>query len=175
MNVMIWTAPVPAPPPEGPLAHADREILEGYLAWERHSLLNICAGLTAEQLALRPVPPSNLSLQGVVRHLTKVERTWFRIRVAGQDLSSPYDPDLGPDADFEDVAATRAEADLARYVEECRLAAAAVAERPLEATFVLRDEEYSLRFVYVHMIAEYARHNGHADLLRQAIDGVTGR
>jgi uncharacterized damage-inducible protein DinB len=172
---MTWTAPTPPELPEAPLAHADRGILEAYLDWERHSLLNICAGLTAEQLALRPIPPSNLSLQGLLRHLAKVERTWFRTRVAGEDIPSPYDPDLGKDADFEDIDPGRAEADLERYLQECRLAVAAVADRPIETTFVLQDEEYSLRFVYVHMIAEYARHNGHADLLRQLIDGATGR
>lgn len=171
---MPWTAPSPADLADGPLVGEDRPILEGFLAWERSTLLTICAGLTAEQLVERPIPPSTLSLLGLVRHLTKVERTWFRTRVAGEDIGSPYDAAKGKDADFEDIDPARAPKDFARYVEECRLADAAVADLPFDHTFELRDETYSLRLVYVHMIAEYSRHNGHADLLREQIDGTTG-
>ena len=80
---MTWTAPSPPACADGPLSGDDRPILEGFLAWQRSTLLNICAGLTAEQLAERPVPPSSLSLLGLVRHMAKVERIWFRQRAAG--------------------------------------------------------------------------------------------
>ena len=170
----MWTAPTPTPV-DGPLTGPDRPILEGYLAWERTTLLNICAGLTAEQLAARPLPSSNLSLLGLIRHVAKVERTWFRQRAAGEAVESMYDPERGKDADFDDTDPAQAEADFARLHEEWRRADEAVANMDFDDTFDLGGEAFSLRMVYVHMINEYARHNGHADLLRESIDGVTGR
>ena len=170
-----WIAPAPAPV-DGPTVGPDRPMLEGYLRWQRFVLLNVCAGLTAEQLAERPLPSTNLSLLGLVRHLTKVERTWLRIRVAGQDVPPFYDPALGKDHDFEATDAALAADDFAAYLAECAAADAAARDRSFEDTWTARDGEVmSLRMVYVHLIGEYARHNGHADLLRQAIDGVTGR
>jgi len=170
---MTWTAPSPTPV-DGPLVGDDRPILEGFLAWQRSTLLNICAGLTGEQLAKRAVPPSNLSLLGLVRHMAKVERTWFRQRVAGEPVGSMYDQGMGKDADFDDLDPALAQDDFARFTDECRLADAAVAGIAFDDTFTLDDEILSLRFVYVHMIGEYARHNGHADLLRELLDGTTG-
>jgi hypothetical protein len=172
---MTWTAPTPPEPTEGPLVGADRPILEAYLDAERHSLLNICAGLTGEQLAARPVPPSNLSLLGLVRHMAKVERVWFRERAAGEQLEPMFDPALGRDADFEDIDPTRAAADFGRYAAQLARAREIGSGLAFEHTFERRGQMFSLRFVYVHMIAEYARHNGHADLLREVIDGTTGR
>lgn len=149
-------------------------MLTGFLNWFRSTLLQKCAGLTGEQLAERTVPPSNLALLGLVRHMAKVERTWFRQRFAGQELESLYDPAKGKDADFEDLDPARAAEDYARLVEECRLADEIVAGASLDDTFTHDDEVYSLRFVHVHMISEYARHIGHADLVRERLDGVTG-
>lgn len=170
---MTWTAPTPPEEVDGPLIGADRPILEGYLAWQRRSFLNICAGLTADQLAARAIPSSNLSLLGLIRHLTKVERVWFRIRVAGEDIASVFP--LGTDVDFDDLDPAEAEVWLGRLVEEMRRADAAVAGVDFETQLEVREMTLSLRSVYVHMITEYARHNGHADLIREAIDGVTGR
>jgi uncharacterized damage-inducible protein DinB len=167
-----WTAPTPAEV-DGPLLGADRPILEGYLAWQRRSFLNICAGLTAEQLATRAIPSSNLSLLGIVRHLAKVERIWFRIRVAGQDVP-PVFP-LGSDVDFDEIDAAEAPDWVARLAEEMRLSDEAIAGVDFETTIEAREVTMSLRSVLVHVITEYARHNGHADLIREAIDGVTGR
>jgi len=172
---MTWIAPSPPAADDGPTAGDDRPILEGYLAWQRSTLLNICAGLTSEQLADRPVLTSNLSLLGLVRHLAKVERIWFRQRAAGQPVPPLYDPALGKDADFNDLDPALAEGDFAKFEEECRLADAAVAGMAFDDTFALDGEPFSLRMVYIHMIAEYSRHNGHADLLREALDGTTGR
>jgi uncharacterized damage-inducible protein DinB len=170
---MTWTAP-DVIRPSAALAADERTTLDGYLAYYRGSLLHKCAGLSGEQLAERAVPPSNLSLLGLLRHMAKVERIWFRRRFAGQPVDSPYDPALGKDADFEDLRPARAEEDYARFVEECRLADAAAASASLDDTFTHLDSLYSLRMIYVHMIAEYARHVGHADLLRERVDGVTG-
>ena len=167
-------APTPRPV-DGPLTGPDRPMLEGFLRWERVTLMNICAGLGADQLATRPLPSSHLSLLGLVRHLTKVERTWFRLRAAGQDVEPVFDPSLGKDHDFDDVRAADALPALHRLQEEWALADAAVAAMDFDDTFEVHGDAFSLRMTYVHMTAEYSRHNGHADLLREAIDGVTGR
>lgn len=149
-------------------------MLTGYLAWFRGTLLHKCAGLTGKQLAEQTVSPSNLTLLGLIRHMAKVERAWFRQRFAGQTLDPMYDPEKGKDADFENVDPSRAAEDYARLVEECRLADAIVADASMDDTFTHAGEVYSLRMVHIHMIAEYARHSGHADLLRECTDGVTG-
>jgi Protein of unknown function (DUF664) len=174
-GAMTWIAPSPPALADGPLVGDDRPILEGFLAWERSTLRNICAGLTAGQLVQRPIPASNLSLLGLVRHLAKVERTWFRQRAAGEPVGPMYDQALGKDADFNELDPALAEQDFARFDEEIRLADAAAAGLAFDDTFLLDGEPCSLRLVYVHMIAEYSRHNGHADLLRESIDGTTGR
>jgi uncharacterized damage-inducible protein DinB len=171
---VTWTVPTPDPV-TGPLTGDDRPILEAYVSYQRRTLLNICAGLTAEQLAARPLASSNLSLLGLIRHLAKVERTWFRLRAGRQELEPMYDPALGKDADFDDLDPAEAEVALARLQNEWRLADEAVAGVAFEEAFDSKGEMFSLRMIYVHMIAEYARHNGHADLLREAIDGTTGR
>jgi hypothetical protein len=172
---VTWIAPTPAVA-DGPLTGPDRPMLESYLAWQRSVLLNVSAGLTGEQLARRPLPSSSLSLLGLVRHLTKVERTWFRIRAAGEDVAPVFDPALGPDYDFDATDPATAAEDFDRYDAECRACDEAARDMAFDDTFTLADGgEMSLRMVYVHLIGEYARHNGHADLLREATDGVTGR
>jgi uncharacterized damage-inducible protein DinB len=171
---MTWTAP-PAEPVDGPVTGDDRPMLEGYLQWQRATLLNICAGLTADQLALRPIPSSALSLLGLIRHLAKVERIWFRQRAAGQPVPPLFGPADGKDADFRGVVAADAAAEIGRLRAEWQHADAAVREMEFSATFDAGGETWSLRMMYVHLIGEYARHNGHADLLREAIDGVSGR
>ena len=170
---MTWIAP-PAAPYDGPLSGPDRPVIAGYLGWERVTLANVCADLTGEQLVLRPLP-SNLSLLGIVRHLAKVERVWFRIRAAAEPVEPLYDPALGPDYDFDHLDPDRAQADFETWQEEIRLADKAAAGYDPDLTFEREGETMSLGLVYIHMVAEYARHNGHADLIREAIDGVTGR
>ena len=107
--------------------------------------------------------------------MAKVERIWFRERAGAQQLEPMYDPALGKDADFDDLNPAEAEARLDRLQKEWRLADEVAAGLPFEYTFDRHGDAFSLRMTYVHMIAEYARHNGHADLLREAIDGVQGR
>jgi uncharacterized damage-inducible protein DinB len=147
-------------------------MLQAFLDWHRATLLYKCSGLTGEQLAERTVPPSALSLLGLVRHMTKVERTWFRKRFAGEPVDDPFGDDKT--ADFERGDPARAAADYARLTEEFKLADAAVANASLDDEFVHNGESMSLRLIYLHMIEEYARHLGHADLLRELIDGATG-
>jgi Protein of unknown function (DUF664) len=170
---MTWTAP-PGPLDEGPLAGSEREILQSFLAGQRAMLLVKCAGLTGEQLAEHAVPPSGLSLLGLLRHLAKVERIWLRQRVGDEPVEPMYDAALGVDADFEDLDPARAQADYDRLVAEWPLADAAAAGRPLDDTITVRGDVMSVRSVYAHLIEEYAQHNGHADLLRERLDGVTG-
>ncbi|MFI7547342.1 DinB family protein [Actinoplanes sp. NPDC049599] len=154
---------------------AERAMLEGWLDLHRQTLLVKCAGLTAEQLKLRSVEPSTLSLLGLLRHMTEVERGWFRVQAAGGQLPALYCSETNVDGDFDDVAEADAQADHAAFLAEIEAARAAVAGVSLEHEFATeRRPAVSVRWVYLHMIEEYARHNGHADLLRERIDGQTG-
>jgi uncharacterized damage-inducible protein DinB len=169
---MRWISPEPPDDPPFPDTGDIRPILQGYLDHHRLTLLRICAGLTAEQLVLHPLPPSTLSLLGLVRHMTKVERTWLRMRAASEDIA-PLFPT--PDEDFDDLASTTAEQAIADLPAEWTACDAAVAQLPLEHCFDVHGQQLSLASVYVHLVEEWARHNGHADLIRQAVDGTTGR
>lgn len=149
-------------------------MLETWLDFHRATLLSKCAGLTGEQLGARSVPPSSLSLHVLVRHMTQVERNWFR--AAFTDDPGPAFP-AGQDEFDADTA--DAETDVARFdaeVEHSRRLAAAQPSLDTLGTGIRGGERIapSLRWVYVHMIEEYARHNGHADLLRERIDGAVG-
>lgn len=151
-------------------------MLEAWLDRHRATFLRKCAGLTAEQLAAASTPPSNLSLLGLIRHLADVERVWFRIRLAGQDIKPRYAEPPNWDAAFDHVDPRRAEAEYADLVAEMAEARAAGGTRDLDDTFVHAQwGEMSVRWLYIHMIEEYAQHNGHADLIRERIDGRTGQ
>lgn len=167
--------PMSADRPPLPSAGDEREVLTAHLDWHRATFEAKCAGLTAGQLSLRAVPPSTLSLHGLLRHLAGVERWWFRIRFAGEDLPLLYYSDDDPDQDFDDLAGDPAQA-LARWREEVAHARRITAGSPLDALGADADRggPTQLRVGLVKLIAEYARHNGHADLLRQSVDGLTG-
>jgi hypothetical protein len=171
---MNYTVNAPEPV-DGPLFGPDRPMIVAYLDWHRITLLNICAGLTGEQLARRPIPASNLSLLGLIRHLAKVERTWFRIRAAAEPIEPLFDPALGQDVDFDHLDPSDAESAVDRLRAEWVAADAAVADLDFDHTVEVHGDTFSLRMIYLHLIYEYARHNGHADLLRESIDGITGR
>ncbi len=172
----MWRAPA-TDRVEPDLLANERTALEQWLDYHRATLVMKCAGLSAQELKRRPVPPSRLSLLGLVRHMLEVERWWFRMHGAGEDLAFPYDPD-GVGLDFEAIDDADAEADLTAYERECEAARAAVARRSLDDVVPSRgdhpERERDLRWIFLHMIEEYARHNGHADLVRETIDGVTG-
>jgi hypothetical protein len=173
---MTWTAPEVKDRVEPGLTGPERDQLEAWLDYHRETLLVKCAGLTGEQLATASVPPSNLTLIGLVRHMAEVERSWFRIRFTGEPVGWIWATDAQPDADFENVDAATAEQDYATFLQEAELARAAVRNRSLDETYLNkhRNAPMDLRWIYVHMIEEYARHNGHADLIRERIDGSTG-
>jgi uncharacterized damage-inducible protein DinB len=153
------------------LTGPERPLLQAMLDWQRSTLLFKCAGLTGSQLAQRSVAASNLSLLGLVRHLTKVERTWFRLRFADEAIEPLYPV---RDSDFNDVDPSRAAADYAMFTQEIKHADFAAANASLDAEVTVGEDVMSLRMIYLHMIEEYARHLGHADLLRESIDGVAG-
>jgi hypothetical protein len=162
--------------PALPLVGDEREILTVFLDWQRQTFELKCTGVPAACLSDRGVPPSTMSLHGILRHLSGVERWWFRQQFAGEDIPMLYYTDDDPDQDFDsldgdvDVAFEVWRAECARARE---IVAAATS---LDQTGIHRQtgKPVSLRRIVVHMIAEYARHNGHADLLRERIDGATG-
>jgi hypothetical protein len=159
-----------------PYVADERTMLDSWLDFHRATLLWKCDGLTGEQLALRSVEPSTLSLLGLVRHMTEVERSWFRERIAGEDVADIYYREEAPDADLDELDPAQAEEALAAFraeVEACRAATAGL-DLDHVVDYPRRKTDLSLRWVYLHMIEEYARHNGHADLLRERIDGVIG-
>jgi uncharacterized damage-inducible protein DinB len=170
-----WTAPA-ATRDEEPVTGDERAMLDGWLEWHRQTLLTKLTGLTAEQLKTASVEPSNLTLLGLLRHMSEVERSWFRTRAAGDPTATLiYCADDNSDGDFDDVADADAEANYAFHLEELDRVRKTAAALPLDHEFAHRRfSAMSLRWVYLHMIEEYARHNGHADLLRERIDGATG-
>jgi len=160
-----------------PFMAGDRDSLETWLEFYRVTLPVKLAGLTAEQLCIRSVPPSDLSLLGVLRHLTRVEQYWFTEVVAGTPTPRMYSTEDYPDGDLDLTDPTEAAADLARYgaeLERARASAVGVANLDAPLPGLRHGREVNLRWVYVHMIEEYARHLGHVDLLREALDGATG-
>lgn len=163
-----WVVP---PRREPPQVADERTSLESWLEYHRATLLAKCAGLTPSQLAARSCPPSRLSLLGLVRHMAEVE-SWFH-DFDGEPTSYLYNSE-NPDADFEDLDPGRADGDLAAYEASVVRSRAAVTGHDLDEPAPGSDEPISLRWIYQHMIEEYARHNGHADLLRERIDGATG-
>ncbi|MEU4548392.1 DinB family protein [Nonomuraea dietziae] len=159
-----------------PFIAGERETLDAWLDWHRETLAVKCAGLSDEQLRERSAPPSTLSLLGLVRHLADVERAWFRGILMGQDAPPRYKSAERPDDQFEAVATTTGEEAFAAWRTEVANAREVSAELSLDTVGkgLRHGSEVSLRWIMVHMIEEYARHNGHADLLRERIDGVRG-
>jgi uncharacterized damage-inducible protein DinB len=162
--------------PEPPYLAPEREMLEKWLEYHRVTLLLKCEGLTDDQRKARPVPTSLMSLHGLVRHMADVETGWFR-RVLLDRPDTPYrfyKPDEGEDTDFFPIDDADWEADLAAWKADCDASRGAAATKNLDDTGSRRGEPCSLRWIYNHLIEEYARHNGHADLIRELIDGAVG-
>ena len=160
-----------------PFLADERAMLDGWLEYHRATLEEKCSGLSAAQLVERSAPPSTMSLLGLVRHMAEVERNWFRRCFAGDDDADPiFYSDDDPDGDFDNVEPSGVAEGFATWHEECERARELVADASLDARSVgtLDGESVSLRWIITHMIEEYARHNGHADLLRERIDGATG-
>ena len=154
-------------------------MLEGWLDYHRALLPAKCAGLDDEQRKRRPVATSLMSLHGLVRHLADVERNWFR-RVLRRQPGTPalFLTEAAADADWAPLEDADWAADLAAWQDECTAARREAAAHGLDEVFTGprggRLVECSLRWIYNHMIEEYAQHNGHADLIRELIDGAVG-
>jgi uncharacterized damage-inducible protein DinB len=162
--------------PMPPLNAGERTTLETWLDFYRTTLAIKCDGLDDDQLRVT-APPSPLSLLGLVQHMAEVERNWFRRVLAGQHAPPIYDPNADPaghDGGFDVSSETSYESALSTWQHEITHARANCAAVGLDDTSPFIGERVSLRWVYVHMIAEYARHCGHADLIRERIDGATG-
>jgi len=175
----LFLDPATDPREGGPRLGDERTTLNEFLRGQRLTLQVKCDGLDAEQLARRSVEPSTMSLLGLVRHMAEVERSWFRRRFAGADVPKRYQTDADPDGDFNGAVADPAVvADAWKAWREEVAFAEAYVDRAtdLGVTGVDGDgEPISLRELLVHMVEEYARHNGHADLLRERIDGRLGQ
>ncbi|MDI5961559.1 DinB family protein [Streptantibioticus silvisoli] len=159
-----------------PLVGGEREMLRAFLDFHRATLAMKCDGLSDEQLRTRSVPPSTLTLLGLVRHMAEVERQWFRRVVNGETLPHVWSDEHDFQAAYDAAGATRSQAFAAwrAEVEHARRI-----ERDAESLDIVRHaerwgEDVSLRLVMLHLIHDYARHNGHADLLREAVDGSVG-
>ena len=159
--------------PDPPEAAPERDVVEGVLDFLRATVVMKARGLSEEQARTAASPPSVLTVAGVLSHLTAVERSWFAIDFDGQDLPQPWTDDdphgcfpVGDDVTLTDL--------LARYEAECVRSRAVVAAHDLDEIARGDGMEFSLRYVLVHMVEETARHCGHLDLLREALDGTTG-
>jgi len=153
-------------------------MLDAWLEYHRATLEHKCSGLSPAQLVERSVPPSTMSLLGLVRHMAEVERNWFRRCFTGEADAGPiYCSDDDRDGDFDNADESGIAEGFATWHDECeRARAIAAGASSLDARSVAerKGESVSLRWIVTHMIEEYARHNGHADLLRERIDGQTG-
>jgi len=162
--------------PDPPLTGDERTTLRTFLDYHRATLAMKCEGLSTEELRRQSMPPSTLSLLGLVRHMAEVERAWFRRVINGEDIPLVWSEDWDFQVAYDAGTATRSEAfdawqaevAHARRIEE---EAESLDVRGYQAKW---GEDVSLRLVMLHLIHEYARHNGHADLLREGIDGTVG-
>ncbi|MDQ1040159.1 putative damage-inducible protein DinB [Streptomyces sp. V3I8] len=156
----------------------ERAMLEGWLDYHRATLAVKCEGLDDTQLRTAAVPPSELSLLGLVRHMAEVERSWFRKVLTADDPGPLYYSDEDRDGEFHLTEADTWEEAYATWQAEIAVARRNAARLGLddlsEGVGRSTGKPFNLRWIYTHMIEEYARHNGHADLIRERVDGVTG-
>lgn len=182
----MWTAPEDDPREQGEVENTEKGVLVRFLRDYRLTLQMKCADLDAEQMARRSVPPSNLSLLGLVRHLADVERSWFRRRLAGEDAAALYGEDTARGDEFDDARPVAAEVEEAwtLWREEVACSEAFV-DSATDLSVIAAQEDATgalvpgagdpMREILVHVIEEYARHVGHADFLRERIDGRIGQ
>ncbi|HEX7994845.1 MAG TPA: DinB family protein [Streptosporangiaceae bacterium] len=151
----------------------ERELLLGWLAFHREALAAKCEGLTPDQLVQTSASPSDLSLLGLVRHLTEMEHVYLVYALGGGTFGLIYCTDENPDGDIAGLSAAMAPASLDRWQDERARADQLLSAAPaVEA--IAAGNRFSVRWNLLKVIQEYARHNGHADLIRERIDGVTG-
>jgi hypothetical protein len=169
-----WTAP-PVERSQPDRLLGEKATLDAFLDLQRRTLLTKCAGLTEDQLKSRPNPGSKMSLLGLVRHLTEVEE-WFA-EFAQVPMLDRYITEANDDGDWDDIDTADAGANIAEYQAQWDRSASLIGDSALHDTVVLNPasgKQTSLRWIYLHVLLEYARHLGHADILRERIDGSTG-
>ncbi|MFI5896659.1 DinB family protein [Actinoplanes sp. NPDC051513] len=166
--------------PERKLSGSWQELIASNLDYHRATFLWKCEGLTEAQLRRRPLPSSGLTLLGLMRHLQGVERYWFQRRLADSEPRFfPYRSEVTADGDewFDEADPTPAAEVYADYLAACEESREVFAKATWDLARTVPNPEYGdtdVRFVLAHLVEEYARHVGHADLLREAIDGATG-
>jgi uncharacterized damage-inducible protein DinB len=181
MSIDMFIEPGQDPRTDPPGEGSELATLTGFLNWYRKTLELKCSGLDAEALARRSVEPSKMSLLGLVRHLADVERFWFRAFMAGQDVPDRFSSKADPDGDWDGARPDPAVVEEAwrAWREEVAFAdqfVAAAADLGLAGKRVdAWRGKLSLRWVLTHMVEEYARHVGHADLIRERVDGAVGQ
>lgn len=173
----VWVDPDDDPRDTGRNPVGERETLLDYLRAYRHTLRMKCDGLTPEQLARRSVPPSTMSLLGLVRHLAEVELIWTVRHLRGEALVRPYSSEADRDGDFDGAVADPGVVADAwdTWERACAETDAFVDATDDLGTLSKEEDPIALREVLVHLIEEYARHCGHADLLRECVDGRVGQ
>src|SRR5919106_1061755 len=157
-----------------PVAGTEKEVLTGFLDHYRATIIAICEGLSDEDLR-RPMVPSGTTLLGMIKHLAYVERGWFQETIAGDQVEYPFDAD-DPDADLRIERDESTEEILDLYRSECSRSRQIIETVSLDDLVKgeERSADYNVRWVIVHMIEETARHAGHADIIREQLDGSTG-
>jgi uncharacterized damage-inducible protein DinB len=160
---------------EPPFVLDERDMLEQWLEFHRVTLMLKCEGLNDRQRKARPIASSKLSLHGLVRHMAEVERNWFiRVLLTRTDTPSIWADPTVEDSELVPLDAADWDADVVTWLTQCDQSRDAAANLSLDDTGVRHGQPCSLRWIYVHMIEEYARHNGHADLIRELVDGAVG-
>ena len=163
--------------PKPLLLGPERAQLESWLAFYRATLLKKCSGLSYEDLCRRPIESSTMSLLGMLRHMTFVEQVWFDARFAGNDVVEYYKLPDDRELDWTALGSATLNEVVANFQRACETSDELARGHELDELVTTPGkgrEPVDLRWIYIHMIEEYARHNGHADLLRQCIDGATG-
>jgi hypothetical protein len=150
-------------------------MLTAWLDYQRATLLWKCERIDGAALARRSLAPSSLSLLGLIRHMTRVEWHWFEHVFSDSPSAPPISVAEDPEADFNDIEPSAAMADVERFDRQCDVSRAIVSRADsLDVLAVAANQPISLRWIVIHMIEEYARHNGHADVLREQVDGSVG-
>ena len=159
-----------------PLVADESTMLTAWLDFHRETLAHKVAGVDPARVREATVAPSTLSLLGLVRHMADNERYWFREVVAGEQVDEYWAPADNPEADFSDAHPDGPDTDIAEWRTAVAESRAVMARRSLDdlTVKVFPNGRMSLRWVVIHVLEEYARHNGHADLLRERLDGVVG-
>ncbi|MDX3656560.1 DinB family protein [Streptomyces sp. ID05-26A] len=162
--------------PSPPLQAGERDTLRAFLDFHRATLAMKCEGLSDEDLRRRSMPPSTLTLLGLVRHMAEVERTWFHRVINGEDVTNVWSAESDSQVAYDASDSTRSAAFAAwqAEVEHSRRIEREAESLDVKGFQPRWDEHVSLRLVLHHLCHEYARHNGHADFPREGIDGMTG-